>query len=124
MIQGSLEAKRRRSPESDTHGLRGVCKLLITVSLGHKLHNNFAVAGVVMNVLRVYASNFAEKNADNHDKLKNEKYAPVVWGVLKKKKRKVKGPLPSYFHLNTQLCLQPSVSGVLLQHTFTLQKSK
>lgn len=73
-----------------------------------------------MNVLRVYASDFAEKNADNHDELKNEKYAPVLWGgVKKKKKRKVKGSLPSYFHLNTQLCLQPSVSGVLLQHTYT-----
>lgn len=37
------------------------------------MHNNFAVAEVVMNVCLVYASNFAEKNADDHDELKKMK---------------------------------------------------
>lgn len=67
--EGPLRATRMA-----LHHMRGVRKLLIAASLRHKLHNNFAVAGVVMNALRVYASNFAgKKNADNHDELKHEK---------------------------------------------------
>lgn len=104
-----------RAAHMTLHHERGVSTLLITFSLRQQLHN-FATAGVVMNVLRLYASNIArKKNADNHQKKKKELSARG----LKKTKRKIKGLLPSYFHLNTQLCLQPSLSGVLLQHTYT-----
>lgn len=93
--------------------------------MGHKLHNNFAVAGAVMNVLRVYASNFAEKNADNHDELKNEKYAPVLWGVLKKRKGKLKARCPHIF-TSTHSCVYSLLSQECCCSTLTLtlQKSK
>lgn len=65
-----------------------------------------------MSGLRLHSSTFTGKIAAYLANQKNHNYATVMTEGGSKG-----GSLPSHFHLNTQLCLQPAVSGVLLQRT-------